>query len=94
MPTIIKRRGSLSIIVYDIANWPFCLYNINMITIVSILLIAGGIWTLLSPVRSFKMKAKWAKSVGITMTATPRAYQNMRYFGLTAAIVGFLLYFS
>lgn len=65
-----------------------------MITIVSVLLIAGGIWTLLSPQGSFKLKAKWAKSIGITMTATPRAYQNMRYFGLAAAIVGFLLYFS
>jgi len=65
-----------------------------MITIISVLLIVGGIWTLLSPVGSFKMKAKWAKSVGITMTATPRAYQNMRYFGLAAAIVGFLLYFN
>ena len=65
-----------------------------MQTLVSVLLIAFGIWMLVSPVGYFKFKARWAKSLGITITATPRAYQNMRYFGLAAAVIGFLLYFS
>lgn len=63
-------------------------------TIISILLIAIGLWTFINPKASFNFKAKLVKSFGVTMTASPKSYKTMRYLGLAAAIVGFLMYFG
>lgn len=65
-----------------------------MVTLLALLFIAGGLWTAISPKGSFQFKAKMAKSLGITVTATPKGFQSMRYVGIGVTIVGFLLYFK
>lgn len=65
-----------------------------MQTLIAILLIGFGIWTFISPKSAFDFKAKLVKKWGVTMAATPKSFKTMKYIGIGAAVVGFLLYFS
>lgn len=61
--------------------------------LLAILFIGGGLWTAISPKGSFQFKVKLAKSLGLSISSSPRGFQSMRYIGIAVAVVGFLLYF-
>lgn len=62
--------------------------------LIAIILIGYGVWMFISPKNAFNFKAGIVKKWGVSMSATPRSYKIMKYAGLAAAIVGFLLYFG
>lgn len=65
-----------------------------MESLLALLFIGLGLWAFISPKSALDSKASIAKSLGIKITASPKAYKTYKYIGLGAAIVGFLLYFS
>lgn len=65
-----------------------------MVTLIALLFIFFGIWTVISPKSAFNFKARIVKSWGVTMTASSRSFKVMRYIGVIAVVVGFLLYTS
>ena len=64
-----------------------------MDSIVGFILLIIGIWTFFSPKGAIAFKLNLLKSVGIKvkMQISPKSYRAIKYIGLIAAIVGFLI---